>query len=652
MPIINHFKRSDLLALGLILFIAALLRFGEPGIVEFFHDEAMLSMLAQDMSSGYSFPTEGILSSVGIPNPPTNVYVMWLPYLLSDDPAAATLFVAALNIIGVGLLWFLAYRYFNRHTALIAGLTYALSPWAVLYSRKIWAQDYHTPFLIGALLLGLYGFETNPPSRGKFLAQLCCLPLLLFALQIHFAAWVFLPLYGWLLWSGRAQISTRTLILSLLLSGIVLLPYTIGLSQTLAQDPTRITDALNRSGVSAGLGLSPDALVYTARLATGIGLETWVAPQQQAELLANVPAPSILWAALGLFMIIGLLRCLQNLPSQHFTLLLLWFALPLLAFTPTWTQIYPHYFIGSIPALALLIGLGSGSLISLTSLWIKPSHSRQVIVAGITLILLTQGIWWRGLLRYLDTHNTPSGFTTPLHYLLDIRDALAHHAQVLVISDGMDVLFDKEPARWSVMLRERVSCLRTIKDDGFAVLPEGPFAALIASNARPNPARSLYTTESLLILPDRPGEGHYEIHTFDAPPPWNGPALTPITPVYFDSGVQLNGYHLEKNSMILQWRLPASRPDLNYQYTGHFLDAAGERLGQHDTSFLMGRHWCAGDTLITWAAIELPEQTAVLRVGLYTLGTGSSKGQYFAANVLDIMGNPAGQWVDISLENS
>jgi hypothetical protein len=36
----------------------------------------MVSILAQEMADGEAFPTRGIVSSVGIPNPPTSIWVM------------------------------------------------------------------------------------------------------------------------------------------------------------------------------------------------------------------------------------------------------------------------------------------------------------------------------------------------------------------------------------------------------------------------------------------------------------------------------------------------------------------------------------------------------------------------------------------------
>jgi hypothetical protein len=103
MPRIYRLHRRDWIALFLVIFTAALLRLGDPRLVEFFHDEAMLSLMAQELAAGLTFPLTGIVSSVGVPNSPAAVYLMALPYALTDDALSATLFIAALNVAGVGL---------------------------------------------------------------------------------------------------------------------------------------------------------------------------------------------------------------------------------------------------------------------------------------------------------------------------------------------------------------------------------------------------------------------------------------------------------------------------------------------------------------------------------------------------------------------
>lgn len=631
---INRVTRRDGLALLLILLLAALLRLGEPGVVEFLHDEAMLSLLAQDMADGKTFPLTGIPSSVGIPNPPASVYVLALPYALGADPPAATLFVAALNVIGVGLLWLIAHRYFSRTAALAAGLAYAASPWAVLYSRKIWAQDFHTPFVLLAVLLGLYGFV-----EGKRWAQILCLPVLLFALQIHFAAWALLPVFGVLLWLGRKTVSLPAFIMSLLLAALTLVPFLIGLSQTLQADPNRLSSALNRN--TAPLTLTPDALLATAHFATGLGLETVVAPEQPGDLLAANPPEVMSHLLVGMLALVGLIALLAVPERRRFApLLIAWIGVPLVVFSLSWTPVYPHYLIASLPTLCLLAGIGLAALADVTPG--EPQTTILFIIFGTAVVI--QSFWWRGLLPYLDTTDTPGGFGTPIHYLNDVRDALRPYEDVVVVSDGFEIRYDQEPAIWSAMLRGK-SCVRALAGDGVAVFPAQPFAVLTAPNAPEQPVSGLYPTTNEQVFPLRPGEGAYRLNLLDTAPPWNGPALTAIESATFGGGIKLTGYALDSNRLYLEWRLPG-RVDEDYHYFGHFLTAAGEKIGQRDNVLWPGRYWCAGDRLITWAEADIPADTALLRVGLYTLDTGA----FANAPVLDAAGNPAGTWVDVPIE--
>src|SRR6185436_12168680 len=97
--------------------------------------------LALDLVHGHGVPLLGIDSSVGIRNPPVSVYLMAIPYLFTSNPVVATSYVALLSVIAVLLLYALVRRYYGPLAALVAAALYAVGPWAVIFSRKIWAQD-------------------------------------------------------------------------------------------------------------------------------------------------------------------------------------------------------------------------------------------------------------------------------------------------------------------------------------------------------------------------------------------------------------------------------------------------------------------------------------------------------------------------------
>ncbi|MBZ0285313.1 MAG: hypothetical protein K8L97_31560, partial [Anaerolineae bacterium] len=275
--------------------------------------------------------------------------------------------------------------------------------------------------------------------------------------------------------------------------------------------------------------------------------------------------------------------------------------------------------------------------------WGKP-YNRYIFITLIGVIAFTHAAWWRGTLNYVDSTFTPFGFGTPLHYTLAARDAAASYEDVIVISDGFEVLYDQEAAVWPVLLRGDVDCVRTLTGDGLAVFPARSFAAIIAPNAPENPIGNLYQTPAELIFPLRPDEGTYRVNRFDSPPVWNVPQMTPIPPAQFGGGARLIGYALEQNRMYLEWELNGA-VTADYHYFGHFLNANGDKLGQRDNILWPGRFWCAGDRAISWVDIELPPDVTTLRVGLYEIVGGGFRND----SVIDSAGNPTSQWVDIEL---
>ncbi len=624
MPIVNAVTRRDLLTLLLVVFVAAILRLGEPGIVEFKHDEAWLSRIAQDWLDGGSLPLTGMPSSVGVPNPPISVYLIALPFALTNDPLFVTLVIAALNVAGVALLWLLAHRYIGRTVALVAALAYAVNPWAVLYSRKIWAQDMHTPFVLAALLLGLYGFV-----EGRRWAQALCLPVFLFALQIHFAALALLPLYAVLLWVGRRRLWWAGVALGVALATLTLLPFTLGLSRTLADDPARVRNAIS----AASLTFSPDALTYITQLTTGLGMEHAVAPNAPDNLLASVPPPSQLWALFGGLALLGLAAVWTPRYRAVAPLLSLWALLPLFIFTPTWTEIHPHYFIASIPALALLTGVGFAWLAKRLP---GQPISRTVLLSAFAVIALSQGIWWRGVLRYVDTHET-AGFGVPLHRRLPIRDALAPFDDVIFLTRDARLDTSETPAVWTVLLRQPNRCVRALSDDRITLFPGADFAVVAAPDAPENLASSLYGVKTPSFVVN-------DYATF-AVEPMNPPPMTQPVGARFGNGAQWLGYTIASDQVELLWYLPEARRDDDHYFI-HLLDTDGERIAQYDAPFLAGRYGCAGDHVLTRAALAIPAQAVTLRVGMYAL-----QGDRFVnADALDSAGNAIAPWADVPLE--
>ena len=220
---INSPKVQRGLIFGFIA-IGCLLRFLWAEDMEWKSDEIWMFEQARSVVLGQAwFPRVGMINSAGFVNPGMSLWV-FIPLALSPDPLQMVRWVMALNsgtiVAFVGfVLWHLPQK---QQLTWLWGLAIAsVNPMAILFSRKIWAQNILPPFCFllflghqfrhriwGAAMWGLVGAVVG---------------------QIHMSGFFFQPiLVGWTLWQERnsnAHSPTRTHWLSFTLaSGLGLIP--------------------------------------------------------------------------------------------------------------------------------------------------------------------------------------------------------------------------------------------------------------------------------------------------------------------------------------------------------------------------------------------------------------------------------------------
>lgn len=619
--------RSSWLPLVLIVLVAAFTRLWNIGVTEYRFDEAQLSRLAFETLAGTP-PQAGLPASIGIPAPPTMAFIVAVPYLFTRSPLVVTAMIALWNVFGCALLWLLCRRYLAPKAAFAAGLIYAVTPWALLYSRKIWPPDLHTPFLLMALLLGFYGFRD-----GKRWAQVLCLPVLTIPIHIHYGAAVFLPLYLWLLWTGRKQIHWGEVVASVGLSLVLLLPFVGMLPEVMNS-----IDSLRQAKSEGGFSPTTEGFGFLAQFAAGWGVDVRLAGDD-AGMIQTASAWSPLWGLLlgGLTLagLVGLLRFYRPIAA----FLLLWAFLPAVVLASGVIDVYEHYLILSLPALCVLAGIGV-EVISRFRMGELPL-GRWAAVGTLILALVGQFAWWTRLLDVLD-QTWVSSFGTPLHYIETTRSAMSSADDVLIFNA------DRRHSAWTwtPLLYPNAECVREviIAEGGIFLQPEGSFTAFIPTDIDAYPLIDRYQNTEPVVISLREGEAPFTLYPNETVEAWPG-ELTSIPPAWFDNGAALTGYRLTADRIELAWQLDRTKSADDYQYFTHFYDVAGERISQRDTSFYPGRYWCAGDSLVTWIDHPVPAGAAFMRVGMYRLEEGGIAG----SSVVDDMGNPVGGWVDVLL---
>lgn len=613
----------DILSLILVLIVGTLLRFYHLEAIDWSKDHSDMAMIAQDIVDGKGIPLVGQPSSAQIPHSPFYVYPLAIPYSFTDDPVIVTRFVAALNVVGIGLLWFLTFRYFGPSVALVTALAYAVNPWAIGYSRTIWSGSHRAPLLILGILLGLLGFLEN-----KKRAQILCFPVLVTALQIHFAGWALFPLYGWLLWIGRKNTTWRILAISLFLGFLVILPFGIGIVNTLTSENARVSkyQPLQRD-ISFRSVIKPWGQILW--LASGLGSEQYSARDNAADLVAQAGQPIILWVFQGAAFILSILVGIWKYsPPQIAIFFLLWVFLPPLAFSIPLVDVAPHYFLPSIAAFCLLVALGVRWIIDwLYDVTPKPIRFlvRNTVMLLFGVIFLTQGLFFINTVRYVETTYLPSQFGSgpPIYYIKRVVSEIQKYQDIVVVTNDNWIDFSRSGSWvWAPFVRDSATCLRDIQaSNQVAVFPAKSFAVVFTPLVLENTLLDkLYRTSTPTIIPLRPEEGEYSINSFYQRPNWDGPTLQTITPIQFENGVTLSGFRLVDDRLYLEWALP-QKTTKNYDYTLSFIGANGQLLHQEKTTFWAGVNWCADDRLISWLDVDVPNGTNSLRVGMMIAGS-------------------------------
>jgi len=200
------FFSSKNLLIGLILLATAWLRLSRLDLMEFKKDEALSVMMIVDALSGQGLPTHSIASSVGVYNPPILIYLLLMPGLFSSDPIWLTQFIALLNVAAIFLCYWFGRKIWNDRVGLIAAVLFATSPWAVIYSRKIWAPDCMPIFSL-LVLGGLHQLCAHGDRRWFLPATIAAglMPGIHFvglfaALIVGLFILVFRPKVGWTNW--------------------------------------------------------------------------------------------------------------------------------------------------------------------------------------------------------------------------------------------------------------------------------------------------------------------------------------------------------------------------------------------------------------------------------------------------------------------
>jgi len=165
-----------------LMLVGAWLRLRGMPEMEFKRDEQEalrlgIQLLAdQPWSTNVPWPTHGMPSSNHIGNAPLFTWLVAAGWAWLGDPVALTRVVAVINVACLLPLWLWARSRMSETAALLTLAIAAVSPFGVMFSRKLWGQDL---MCVGVLMVlwGLEWLRGPRPWRGVVLLALSVLVL-------------------------------------------------------------------------------------------------------------------------------------------------------------------------------------------------------------------------------------------------------------------------------------------------------------------------------------------------------------------------------------------------------------------------------------------------------------------------------------------
>ena len=255
----------EIVGFAALLILSLFLRLHYLSDMEYKIDERMAYNMAGDVLEQGRLPLFGIPSSLAIPNPPGFVVLVAFFRRLVPSPLGVAGIIAVVNALSIVFFAAFMRKRVSPFVLWTAAFFLATSPWAVILSRKIWAQDLLMPFAILLMFSTVKVLQDRKPAYWPLMAL-----ALLGMAQLHLSSlYLGLALPAAVIWS-HARFSKQDYLfmgLGLLLLIIPCLPYALYIMNTF-RDCLKNVDSSRKMGpltqlIETGRGLLRVASIYS-----------------------------------------------------------------------------------------------------------------------------------------------------------------------------------------------------------------------------------------------------------------------------------------------------------------------------------------------------------------------------------------------------
>ena len=425
-------KWEWLALLGIVL-VGAWLRFAHLDLVEFKGDEAVAAHLALQFVKGGVLPTAGLMSSVGVTNPPLFIYLLIPMFFITTNVIAVSAMIAGLGLAAVVMTWWVGRKYYGAWAGLVAAAMFATGPWAVIYSRKIWAQDF-VPVLVTPLVWALHALVLGKKPKAIFWVVL--LPLAV--IQIHFSGLALTAMVVVLLAVLRPKLDWRWAVAGLVAATVVMVPYLRMQAQNDWRDFQQAKAQLGGKkwdAIPRGMTIQPqsgyplprrpsEAWIHALSIMNSGQIEDVVGLDKDAFVAATTlgEVPQVLQRLLVLAGVVWLIVVIirEKLRAQREIVLVGWLTVPVLVFMLAGLWTYLSYYAILLPGFFLV----AGAVVERC-----PAAKRKFLVALAGVLCLGSAVYLTDFYRFVASKGGAHGtYGTGVGYKLRAADWLAQVA--------------------------------------------------------------------------------------------------------------------------------------------------------------------------------------------------------------------------------
>jgi hypothetical protein len=350
--------------------------------MEYKGDEVIAFNLSQQMVTVEHFPLRGLTASFGAANPPLFIYLIALPALFcKNNPVIQTGFIAMLNLMAIAVSYLMIRYHLGRFEAIIATAFFAVSTWAIVFSRKLWAQNSIVLFSVLTLFFITKALRSN---KKKDFLMAGLFSIILF--QLHFSGLFILLAIAAIYFINKKSFLLRSFVKGALLGLVLLIPFMLHQFQIDFKDVRLIFNKIFQfSDPHRQFKL---LYPFYSLMLVG-GLKTYILLGfDYIVFLSSMPkwlhylAYAVFAGEIGLI-ILGIYYSFKSRKNNSFYLInLLWFLVPTLLLSVTKIGDQPFYYLICFPSQFVLMAIALKEIKDNVLL-------KKITLLGIVVVLLT-----------------------------------------------------------------------------------------------------------------------------------------------------------------------------------------------------------------------------------------------------------------------